>query len=152
MNPTKTTYSISELAREYRVTPRAIRFYEQEGLIAPARQGQTRIFSARDRARLALITQGKRVGFALADIREMLDLYDLGDGQATQLIVSRKKFSERLTALEQQRVDLDAAIIELQRGIQWLDEKIRSSEESAARDKAMNLVGYGVMPRKSEDA
>ena len=92
----KTTFSISELAREFNITPRAIRFYESEGMIAPARQGQTRIFSVRDRARLGLIVQGKRVGFSLAEIREMLDLYDIGDGQVTQLKVSRKKFADRI--------------------------------------------------------
>ena len=73
----KTSFSISELAREFDITPRAIRFYESEGMISPARQGQTRIFSGRDRARLGLIVQGKRVGFSLAEIRVVLDLQNL---------------------------------------------------------------------------
>jgi DNA-binding transcriptional MerR regulator len=143
----KTVFTISELAKEFGLTARAIRFYEQEGLIAPSRQGQMRLFSARDRARLALITRGKRVGFALADIREMLDLYDVGDGQVTQLKVSRKKFADRVVALEQQRIDIDAAIEELRTGIAWIDEQIVKGEEAEARDKSLNLVGYGVMPR-----
>lgn len=143
----KSNFSISELAREYNVTPRAIRFYEQEGMIAPSRQGQTRIFSTRDRARLGLIVQGKRVGFSLAEIREMLDLYDIGDGQVTQLKVSRKKFTDRITALEQQRIDIDASIEGLRRSIAWMDERITAGEEQEARDKSMNVVGFGVLPR-----
>lgn len=143
----KTNFSISELAREYNITPRAIRFYESEGMISPARQGQTRIFSTRDRARLGLIVQGKRVGFSLAEIREMLDLYDIGDGQITQLRVSRKKFTDRITALEQQRLDIDASVAGLQQSIAWMDERIKAAEAAEARDKSMNLVGYGVMPR-----
>lgn len=143
----KTNFSISELAREFVVTPRAIRFYESEGMIAPSRQGQTRIFSTRDRARLALIVQGKRVGFSLAEIREMLDLYDIGDGQITQLKVSRKKFADRIVALERQRIDIDASIEGLRRSIAWMDERISSGEAAEARDKSMNVVGFGVMPR-----
>ena len=143
----KTNFSISELSREYSVTPRAIRFYEAEGMLAPARQGQTRIFSARDRARLALIVQGKRVGFSLAEIREMLDLYDIGDGQVTQLKVSRKKFVDRITALEQQRIDIDASIEGLKRSIAWMDERITAGEADEARSKSMNVVGFGVLPR-----
>lgn len=143
----KTNFSISELAREYAITPRAIRFYESEGMISPSRQGQTRIFSTRDRARLGLIVQGKRVGFSLAEIREMLDLYDIGDGQVTQLRVSRKKFAERIVALEQQRLDIDASVEQLNQNIAWMDERIAAAEEAEARDKSMNLVGYGVMPR-----
>ncbi len=143
----KTSFSISELSREYAVTPRAIRFYESEGMIAPARNGQTRIFSVRDRARLGLIVQGKRVGFSLAEIREMLDLYDIGDGQVTQLKVSRKKFADRIVALEQQRIDIDASVEQLKRSISWMDERIKAGEETEARNKQMNIVGYGVMPR-----
>lgn len=143
----KSSFSISELSREYVVTPRAIRFYEAEGMLSPSRQGQTRIFSTRDRARLALIVQGKRVGFSLAEIREMLDLYDIGDGQVTQLKVSRKKFADRITALEQQRIDIDASIEGLKRSIAWMDERIATGEADEARSKSMNVVGFGVLPR-----
>ena len=143
----KTSFSISELAREYQITPRAIRFYESEGMIAPARQGQTRIFSGRDRARLGLIVQGKRVGFSLAEIREMLDLYDIGDGQVTQLKVSRKKFADRIVALERQRIDIDDSVESLKNAIAWMDERIKAGEEIESREKSMNIVGFGVMPR-----
>ncbi len=143
----KSTFSISELAREFAVTPRAIRFYEQEGMLTPSRQGQTRIFSTRDRVRLGLIVQGKRVGFSLAEIREMLDLYDIGDGQITQLKVSRKKFADRIVALERQRIDIDESLVGLRQSIAWMDQKIKQAEETEAREKSMNVVGFGVMPR-----
>jgi DNA-binding transcriptional MerR regulator len=110
------TYSISELSEEFGITPRAIRFYEDEELIKPTRQGQTRIYAARDRARLALILRGKRVGFSLTEIKEMLDLYDINDGQATQLSYSIKKFDERINALERQRADIEQALTELREG------------------------------------
>jgi DNA-binding transcriptional MerR regulator len=110
------TYSISDLAEEFGITPRAIRFYEDEALIKPSRQGQTRIYAPRDRARLALILRGKRVGFSLTEIKEMLDLYDMNDGQATQLSYSIKKFDERINALERQRADIEHALGELRQG------------------------------------
>src|SRR5262249_53367270 len=86
------TYSITELCREFDVTPRTLRFYEQKVLLAPARRGWTRLFSYRDRARLQLILRGKKVGFSLEEIKEMLDLYNLKDGQLTQLRVASTKF------------------------------------------------------------
>lgn len=129
------TYSITELCREFEVTPRTLRFYEQKGLLAPARRGWTRIFNYRDRARLQLILRGKRVGFSLEEIKEMLDLYQLRDGQMTQLTVASKKLRERLVALREQRIEIDDAIADLERTCNIVDgmlkEKTGKLAESA---------------------
>ncbi len=114
-------YSISDLSEEFGITPRALRFYEDEGLIAPERRGTARIYSKRDRARLAWILRGKRVGFSLSDIREMIDLYDVDDGRREQRRVTLARCRERIVALEHQRRDIDAAIDELNRFVATLE-------------------------------
>ena len=106
-------FSISDLCAEFDLTPRALRFYEEEGLIAPARQGLARIYSKRDRARLAWIVRAKNVGFSLTEIRELIDLYDLNDGRVTQKARTMERCREQLAKLTRQRDDLDAAISEL---------------------------------------
>jgi DNA-binding transcriptional MerR regulator len=116
------TWTISELAKEFGVTPRTIRFYEDQHLLTPQRDGQNRIYEARDRARLAWILRGRRVGFSLAEITEMLDLYDLGDERETQRVVTLEKCRERLATLEAQRDDLDATIDELRNFCRLLEE------------------------------
>lgn len=108
------TYSIKELACDFGVTPRTLRHYEEQGLISPERQGQNRIYHAEDRVRLAWILRGKRVGFSLLEIGEMLDLYDLGDERKTQQSVTVERCRSRISALEAQRDDINATIDELQ--------------------------------------
>ncbi len=107
------TYSIAALAREFDLTTRAIRFYEDEGLLAPRRRGQTRIYGGRDRTRLKLILRGKRLGFSLLEIAEMIGLYDAPPGEAGQLKLFLDKIGERRRVLEQQREDIKITLAEL---------------------------------------
>lgn len=118
--PDREAFTISDLCAEFSVTPRALRFYEDEGLIAPERRGTSRIYSHRDRARLAWILRGKRVGFSLAEIREMIDLYDVGDDRSTQKQVTLERCLERIDLLENQKRDIDAHIAELQQFVELL--------------------------------
>jgi DNA-binding transcriptional MerR regulator len=120
------TYTIRQLCQEFGCTPRALRFYEDKGLLAPARQGLNRVYAPRDRARLALILRGKRVGLSLAELRDILDLYELDDGAAQQNAESLRKFREKVVALERQRADLDKAIAELHQAIAALEERLAS--------------------------
>lgn len=106
-------YSISELAREFAVTPRTIRFYEDQDLIAPLREGQRRIYRPRDRVRLKLILRGKRLGFALKEIAEIIDLYDAPQGEAKQLHTLLERIAARRAELEAKRADVEAALSHL---------------------------------------
>lgn len=128
----KTMFTIGELAREFGITLRALRFYEDKGLITPQRSGTTRLYSRRDRARLKLVLLGKRVGFSLGDIREILDLYDLRDGQVTQLRVARDRFAEQIVKLEKQRKAIDEALADLRRASKTVDDLLAQKEKVAS--------------------
>jgi len=123
------TFSIAELAREFGITTRAIRFYEDEGLLTPRRRGQTRIYGARDRTRLKLILRGKRLGFSLQEIAEMVTMYDAQPGEAGQLDLFLKRIAERRALLEQQREDIKVTLAEL------------DASEAAAKKRLKELKG-----------
>src|SRR5262249_47589493 len=108
-------FTIQELTRECGVTARTLRFYEEKGLLTPRRNNQKRLYSRRDRARLKYVLMGRGVGFSLDEVREMLDLYDVGDGQETQLRVALAKFQERIARLERQKGEIEWILDELRR-------------------------------------
>ena len=110
----KEHHSISELCDEFGVTARALRFYEDEALISPERRGTQRLYTDRDRARLAWILRGKRVGLSLADIKDLLDLYDIGDNRRTQRLKTLERCQAQVDSLKRQRIDIDATIRELE--------------------------------------
>jgi len=106
-------YSISDLATEFDVTPRAIRFYEDQGLLSPERKGRKRVYQERDRVRLKLVLRGKRLGFTLADVKEMFELYDSDPGEEGQLRYLIEMIEARRTILEQQRQDIEVVLHEM---------------------------------------
>ena len=108
------TYTITELAQEFDVTPRAIRFYEDHGLLAPKRAGQRRIYSLRDRTRLKLTLRGKRLGLSLSEVRELIDMYEPGRDERPQLERFLAVLESHRSTLLQQRADIEAQLTELQ--------------------------------------
>jgi DNA-binding transcriptional MerR regulator len=116
---TEQTKTIREMCEEFDVTPRTLRFYEAKELIFPIRDGPKRLFTKRDSGRLKLILRGKRFGFSLEEIRQLLDLYDRGDQQLTQLQRTYEVALERLSDMERQRAELDVAIEDLKKQLEW---------------------------------
>jgi DNA-binding transcriptional MerR regulator len=114
METERAEFSISDLAREFDITPRAIRFYEDQGLLAPRRDGQKRIYTPRDRTRLKLTLRGKRLGLSLSEIRELIDMYEPGRDERPQLERFLAVLEAHKASLLQQRADLEAQLSELQ--------------------------------------
>ncbi|MFQ6549718.1 MerR family transcriptional regulator [Aestuariibius sp. 2305UL40-4] len=121
---TETTMTIREMCDMFEVTPRTLRFYEAKELIFPIREGTKRLFTKRDRARLKLILRGKRFGFSLEEIRQLLDLYDADPTQQVQLARTYEVAGRHLKEMEEQRAELDVAIAELKDQMQWGAEKL----------------------------
>ena len=132
--------TIKEMCDLYRVTPRTLRFYESKELLFPIREGQRRLFTRRDRARLKLILQGKRFGFSLEDIRQLLNLYDIGDQQKTQLAKTYELATERLTVMVDQKNELTTAIQDLKEMLQW-GEKILDSRGIKIEEQPKKRTG-----------
>lgn len=110
----KQTFTIADLADEFNITARTLRFYEDKGLLNPERSGQARIYSAADRVRISWILRGKRVGFSLTEVGEMIDLYDPSDGRLNQRMVTLEKCSNKIDELKDQREDIDFMINDLE--------------------------------------
>ena len=127
--------SIGDLAREFDVTPRTIRFYEDEGLLSPRREGSRRIYSKRDQVRLKLILRGKRLGFSLADVREMLELYDSAPDERQQLEKFVASLSARRAQLERQRAEIDEVLGEI-RAFERQSRKLLSAARGGKRRAA----------------
>ncbi|NRB14409.1 MAG: MerR family DNA-binding transcriptional regulator [Rhizobiales bacterium] len=133
-------FSITELSAMFNLTPRALRFYETKQLISPQRIGSRRVYSKRDKGRLALVVLGKNVGFSLDEIKEMLDLYDLRDGQKTQLKLTSKKFRAQIQKLVEQKKQIQNAIEQLshlcdqvENAIDGRDGPVKLTETTSAR-------------------
>ncbi len=122
--------TIREMCDAYDVTPRTLRFYEAKELLFPVREGQKRLFTKRDRARLKLILRGKRFGFSLEEIRQLLDLYHMGDQQQTQLARTYEIAQQRLSDMEAQRDELTQAIDELKEQMRWGEKMLASMEQN----------------------
>ncbi|KNG94444.1 MerR family transcriptional regulator [Pseudaestuariivita atlantica] len=132
---TDDTMTIRAMCDAFDVTPRTLRFYESKELLFPIREGQKRLFTKRDRARLKLILKGKRFGFSLEEIRQLLDLYDMGDNQQTQLKAAYDVARNRLSDLEKQRAELDIAIADLKDMMKWGEEIIAQFNDSRAASR-----------------
>lgn len=129
---TTETMTIREMCDAFDVTPRTLRFYEQKELLFPVRKGTKRLFTKRDRARLKLILRGKRFGFSLEDIRQLLDLYDRDGGGALQLARTYEIATARLSEMEAQRAELDQSIAELKGQLAWGEEALAALSRTAA--------------------
>lgn len=138
-------FTIRDLMEEFDVTARALRFYETKGLLSPGRRGRARVYSSVDKARLALVLRGRRVGFSLDEIREMLDFQEVRRRGRASLRATRDRLAARAEQLEAQRLDIDAALDDLRAGIAWLD--ARTAEEEPSDDLKRRAAAFEVLAR-----
>ncbi len=131
---TDTLYTIGQMCDEFEVTPRTLRFYEAKELLSPIREGQKRLFTKRDRARLKLILRGKRFGFSLEEIRQLLNLYHIGDQQVTQLARTHEVAQKHLGAMIAKRDELTLAISDLQDQLKWVEDVLANRQSKAAAE------------------
>src|SRR5437867_6571607 len=134
------TYSISDLAREFALTTRAIRFYEDEGLLAPRRSGRSRIYGERERVRIKLILRGKRLGLSLSEIRELLDLYEATKSERPQLLKFLQVLAQRRAMLNQQQEDIAIVLSE----IDSLEKQCRKDRKSTRLNSSHRTISYAV--------
>ena len=150
---TDTEYTIRQLSERFDVTPRTLRFYEQKGLLKPKRRGSVRLYTAADRARLSLILRGRRVGFSLEDIRDMLEIESLDSRSRDQMARALERFRDRISVLEQQRDDIDDALAELTAGCRWLEDRLADRdppEEIKRRAAAFEALAAARLNQWSE--
>ena len=129
MSQTATTFAISDLAREFSITPRTIRFWEDQGILAPQREGNKRIFTRRDRARLKMALRGKRLGLSLAEIKDLIGMYTSTEDETPQLLECLRVIAKRREALEQQREDIEAMLTEIGQFEQQCQEELTRRSE-----------------------
>jgi DNA-binding transcriptional MerR regulator len=147
--PARVTYTISDLAREFALTTRAIRFYEDCGLLRPERRGRARIYGERERVRVKLILRGKRLGLSLAEIGELLDLYEVARNERAQLAKFLALLEDRRTRLMQQREDIDAVLAEIEGAERECRRRLREERPGRAGRAAGGAVPT---PRRNEAA
>ncbi len=134
------TQTITELAREFGVTTRAIRFWESHGLVSPAREAGNRIYSKRDQTRLKLALRGKRLGLSLAEIKDLIDMYDTAEDESSQLLSFLDALTQRRASLEQQRDDIQAVLKEVSRFERQCREMLKAEQsKSSASMRASKL-------------
>ena len=129
---TEQTFTIGQMCADFDVTPRTLRFYEYKELLSPIREGQKRLFTNKDRARLKLILRGKRFGFSLAELKDLLDLYEVGDGQVTQLTETLKFADKHLAEMTAQRDELNEAIADLKEQMEQTRRLLDAKTQRAA--------------------
>lgn len=135
MSSPSPTFGISDLAKEFGITPRTIRFWEDQGLLSPQREGRTRVFSRRDRAHLKMALRGKRLGLSLAEIKDLIGMYESPQDETPQLLECLRVMGKRRTALEQQREDIEAMLAEIRQFESLCQKELERREASSENER-----------------